>query len=61
MFDQGNCIFLLLARSVNIREEEWYVVPTHKSHKTRVIKEVGISLLFPSVGCLVRFLTLIHS
>lgn len=56
MFDERHSILLLLARCINVGNEEWDIVPTHQGSKAADIELLHGGLDVAPCTCLVRLL-----
>jgi len=59
VFDQCHTIFLLLARSVDVREEQRDVMATDEHHDAGIIEAIHSRLLLLAVCCFVRGFALV--
>lgn len=60
MINQGDRIFLLLTRSVDVGKEERNIVTAYERHNSGVIEAVHRRLLLLAIGGFIRTLTLVN-
>jgi hypothetical protein len=59
VFNERNSILLLFSRGIDIREEKRNIVTADYGHKPSVVELFSTGLLFPTIGGLMRILTLV--
>jgi hypothetical protein len=59
MLKEGNRIFLLLPRCINVSEKKGNVMATDQAHQARVVEEFHGGFLLTSISSLVRLLTIV--
>ena len=60
MLEECDSILLLLARSVDVCKEKWYIMAAHQRHHASVIKSVHVGLLLVSIRSFMSPFTVVH-
>ena len=59
MLDEGNSIFLLFSRGVDICKEKGNIMPAYHFHEAAVIEDFHVRFFLFLISCFVQVLTLV--